>query len=321
MEVEDGIYRIDSMLGSRVSSVYVVQGERSSLLFDVGVDGCPEEVIAPYCDSSNIDKGRIEWILLSHCDVDHFGGLQSARAAFERARVIAHTLDRGAITDFETYVRTRGQSFENTFGFLDAPEVITWAESVTKSGPIDACVVGSELIDLGGRDVEILHVPGHSEGHLAVRDSRTNTLIIGDAALGSAVLNADGTGAFPPTYRYVDSYVSSIQRLAEFKSPLLLTSHYPTYRGEEVPAFFESSLDFVADLSYRVHAALQGASKGLSLSELIESVNDGFGNWPRASADGAMAFPVAGHVEKLVTDGRAELQSFPGSTPKIVMTP
>jgi glyoxylase-like metal-dependent hydrolase (beta-lactamase superfamily II) len=170
MEVIDGIYRIDTRLGARVSSMYIVRGSRSCLLFDVGVDGDPSTTVGPYLDAQGIDRRLVEWVVVSHCDVDHFGGLADARTTFPFARVLAHVADRGAITNFQTYLELRGRGFKEPYGLDEAPDVLVWARSVTREGPIDSGIVGSEVIDLGDRDVEILHVPGHSRGHLALRD-------------------------------------------------------------------------------------------------------------------------------------------------------
>jgi glyoxylase-like metal-dependent hydrolase (beta-lactamase superfamily II) len=293
--------------------MYIVRGSRSCLLFDVGVDGDPSTTVGPYLDAQGIDRRLVEWVVVSHCDVDHFGGLADARTTFPFARVLAHVADRGAITNFQTYLELRGRGFKEPYGLDEAPDVLVWARSVTREGPIDSGIVGSEVIDLGDRDVEVLHVPGHSRGHLALHDRITGALIIADAALGSAVVNADGTGAFPPTYRHVSPYLASIARLDEMQSRLLLTSHYPTYRDGDVGGFFGDSLTFVHNLGRRVQSALSGATEGLTLAELVDAVNDGFGNWPVGTAAGAMAFPVAGHVEDLVGTGRAILTTVSGA--------
>jgi glyoxylase-like metal-dependent hydrolase (beta-lactamase superfamily II) len=282
-------------------------------LFDVGIDRDPSTTVAPYLDEHGIERRLVAWALISHCDVDHFGGLADARETFPQARVLAHVMDRAAITDFQTYLRVRGMGFKDAYGLGEAPEVLAWARSATREGPIDGAVVGSELIDLGERDVEVLHVPGHTHGHLALRDLTTGTLIIADAALGSAVINADGTGAFPPTYRHVEPYLASLARLQEMQSPLLLTSHYPTYSGGQVTTFLAESVEFVHDLGRRVGSALRATKGGCTLAELVDVVNDGFGNWPVQTSAGALAFPVAGHVEDLVSRGQAIVTDAAGT--------
>jgi glyoxylase-like metal-dependent hydrolase (beta-lactamase superfamily II) len=228
-------------------------------------------------------------------------------------------LDRNAISDFQAYLESRGRGFKDPYGLDEAPDVLAWARRVTREAPVDGGVVGSEVIDLGNRDVEILHVPGHTRGHLALRDLSTGALVIADAALGSAVLNADGTGAFPPTYRHVAPYLNSVARLVDMRAPFLLTSHYPTYRDNDVAAFLGESVEFVHDLGQRVQLALKGAPGGCTLAELVDVVNDGFGNWPVPNTAGAMAFPVAGHVEDLVSKGRATLSTVPGPRRKTVI--
>lgn len=317
MEVIEGIHRIDTMLGARRSSMYVICGARSSLLFDVGINGDPSTVICSYLEGAGIDRRTLAWIVVSHCDVDHFGGIADARTTFPDARLIAHRLDTEAIADFRSYLRLRGRSFLEPYGLDDDPAVLDWARSVAREAPLDGSVVGGEVIDLGGREVEVLHLPGHSPGHLGLRDRVTGTVLIADAALGTAVENADGSGAFPPTYRHLGPYLITIARLQAMNVPVLLTAHYPTFRGNAAQAFLTESAEFAHSLHRKVRDALGISKAGLTLAELIRILNDGSGNWPVDQAAGAMAFPAAAHVEALLSAGEAELVDGPGGTTRI----
>ncbi len=321
MEIAPGIHRIDASLGARVSSTYVVIGARASLLFDVGIRDTPSTVIRPYLVQNGFDPASLGWIAISHCDVDHFGGLADARASFPNARVLAHALDLAPIVNYDRYLSGRANSFVPGYGFDEDPAVLTWARSVTESGPVDLAVLGGEIIDLGGIEVELLHVPGHTRGHLALHLREQRTLVVSDAVLGSAVVNQDGTGAFPPTYRHVDDYLATIQRLDELAATTLLTAHYPTFTGPAVHEFFHRSHVFAVRLDERVRDALERSRGGLTLHALLRQLNDGSDEWPVEGTVGALAFPVVGHVERLVETGEAEVVAgADGSVPTIRAT-
>ena len=73
MEVAPGIHRIESVLGPRPFSQYLLRDERS-LLVDTGVKETPAEVILPFLDGLQPD-----FVLNSHADVDHYGGNAAIR--------------------------------------------------------------------------------------------------------------------------------------------------------------------------------------------------------------------------------------------------
>ena len=59
MEVAPGIHRIESVLGPRPFSQYLLRGERT-LLVDTGVKETPGEVILPWLASAGIDPGELD---------------------------------------------------------------------------------------------------------------------------------------------------------------------------------------------------------------------------------------------------------------------
>ncbi len=320
MEVADGIHRIDTTLGPRISSTYVVVGTRAAVLFDVGVDGTPHQVIGPYLDGVGLPRSLVSFTVISHCDVDHFGGLADARATFPGSRVLSHEADRAAITDYPTYLRQRAREFLQPWGFDEHAEVLAWTREVTREGPVDLGVRGGEMIDLGDRPVQILHVAGHTRGHLALHDLSTGALLVSDAVLGAAVRNADGTGAFPPTYRYVDDYLSTIERLRSLRAPLLLTAHYPTVSGDGVSGFLDESASFAARLDDRVKEAVSRHPDGVGLHELLEELNDGSEDWPVHGTSTALAFPVVGHLERFIAAGTMTLVRAADSDRALIRT-
>ena len=88
-EIAPGIHRIESILGPRPFSQYLLRGERT-LLVDTGVKETPGEVLLPFLDRAGIDPAELDLVLISHADVDHFGGNEAMRAVSPRAVFCAH---------------------------------------------------------------------------------------------------------------------------------------------------------------------------------------------------------------------------------------
>lgn len=304
VEVAPDVYRIDTPLGDRFASLYLVAGTTGTLLYDTGVDGTIPAHVMPALKEMGRTAADVTTVVVSHSDVDHFGGVADARAAFPNARIIAGQADMPLIEDFDRYLAERAREFRDPYGWDEDPAVLSWCREVTREGPLDGSAADGERIDLGRRVVEILAVPGHTPGHIAVDLDWADAVIIGDAVLGASVNRADGTPAFPPTYRHVAPYLATIDKLEARNRQLLLTAHYPTMHGAEVVEFLAESRRFVERLDGHVLDQLRAAPDGLTFEELLVRVNPVAGEWPISGTQGALAFPVAGHLEQYREAGR-----------------
>lgn len=297
-EVQPGIHQINTPLGDRDNFVYVFVGEDAVLVFDVGCDGAPSDQISPYLCSIGVEADRVSWVFASHCDVDHFGGLASAREVFPRARLGAHTLDAPMMEDFALFEAQRGDQFVDAHQITTSAEDLEWMRSVTRVTALDVHVAGGERVRLSSDwHVEIRHVPGHSRGHLAVWDPRSHSYVISDAVLSDAVLLSDGTPAFPPTYRHVTAYRATIAAIGSSDFAAIFSAHYPDMDMASGREFLGTTRAFVERTEAAVIRALQDGPR--TAQEIITTLNPDLGRWPAEGTESALAFPVVGHLEDL----------------------
>ena len=73
-EVAPGIHRIESRLGSRRLAQWLVVGGEGSLLLDTGIAGTVTDHVAPALSEIGVGANEIVEVVLSHADVDHYGG-------------------------------------------------------------------------------------------------------------------------------------------------------------------------------------------------------------------------------------------------------
>ncbi len=212
---------------------------------------------------------RVRLVVVSHADVDHFGGVQDARESFPNAEIVAGAGDRPMIERYDRYESERARGFLDVYGLDEDPAVLEWCRSVTREGALDRDAIDGEVVDLGGIEAVIRHVPGHSHGHVAVEVPSADAMLVADAVLGASVNLADGTPAFPPTYRYVDEYLATIAGLRQRDPAILLTAHYPAMDRDAARAFLAESRAFVERLDELIMDALQRAPDGLTLAELL----------------------------------------------------
>ncbi|MCR4656069.1 MAG: MBL fold metallo-hydrolase [Lachnospiraceae bacterium] len=66
-----------------------------------------------------------------------------------------------------------------------------------------------DVIDLGGRTLKIIDIPGHTPGSIAILDEKYRVLISGDSV-------EDGNIFMFGTYRNLDKYIDSLRHLAEY---------------------------------------------------------------------------------------------------------
>jgi glyoxylase-like metal-dependent hydrolase (beta-lactamase superfamily II) len=297
MEVRPGIHRIESVLGPRPFSQYLVRADRS-LLMDTGTRDTPGEVILPFLDGLEPD-----YVLLTHADVDHIGGNAAIRAAAPAAVFLGHRLDAPWIESAESILRER-YGWYDAHGLSYDPDTAAWLRNALGPDmPLDLMLTGDETIRLGGGlDVQILHLPGHSPGHLGVWEPASRTAIVTDAVLARGLLDTEGRVIHPPPYFDVDTYVATVRRLQSLAPEVLLTAHYAVMEGDAVDAFLAASLAFADDADAVVRHELRDAGT-LDLAALLERADRELG--PFTSMPNELAAPLRAHLRKLVREGRA----------------
>jgi glyoxylase-like metal-dependent hydrolase (beta-lactamase superfamily II) len=301
MELRHGIHRIQAPLGERFIAMYLLTGPAGALLFDTGVADSVSETLLPALDEIGFDLADLRWVISSHCDFDHTGGNAALAVAAPNAEFLAGRADVPMTEDVELLISGRYGEFAARDRFDDPPETTAEVRRSTGLVAVDRALDGGEVFDLGDRTIEVLSVPGHSPGHLALWDAANRTVLISDAVLGETVPTADGRAAFPPTYRDTVAYVDSIRRLRALDAELLLTAHYPVYEGAGVDEFLAGSLVYTERVD-RVIAEVLASGEALTSLELIRRTAADLGPWPAAAAE-YLIFPVTGNLERLVQQG------------------
>ena len=309
IEIAPGILRVEAPLGERLNTMYVIGAPERLLLLDTGTAPDPAGSLMPALRDHGLDPERVRFVIDSHTDVDHMGGNRAVRDLLPDALLMCGEGDRALIEDVERIIAERYGEFGGDHGIALEPGMSDWCRAVAQDTPIDVGLTGGERLRLGSdRTVEVVASPGHSPGSVSLWDARSRALLVGDAVLGSFVPTADGRAAFPPTYRDVDDYLATIERFERLAPDVLLASHEPVKRGDEVQAFLRASRSFVERLDAAVRDALAGAR--WTLADLALELGPRFGDWP-AEAHPIMRFPLLGHLERLVArgDARAEREA------------
>src|SRR5215218_5774079 len=162
--------------------------------------------------------------------------------------------------------------------------------------PVDAGLRGGETMRLGPDwRIEILHLPGHTPGHLGIWDPKNGAAIIIDAALETGIYDREGNRLIPPRYFDAARYQNTIRKLQTLRPEHLLTAHYPPMQGQAALDFLDLSLEFTE----RVHGVVrEGLQDGTTdLRELTRRADARLGPYPQFSHE--LAAGVRAHLAML----------------------
>jgi glyoxylase-like metal-dependent hydrolase (beta-lactamase superfamily II)/8-oxo-dGTP pyrophosphatase MutT (NUDIX family) len=197
------------------------------------------------------DGRKAAGVILTHYHLDHVGG------ALALGLPIAATKETAARLDFK----------------------------------VDRIIEDGERLEAGPRGWRMLHLPGHTRGHLCLVEEKTGAVIAGDLIAGTGTVIID-----PPEGDMAD-YLASLDRLLEEKPGALYPAHGPV-----VPAGVEKLRQYRAHRLEREGRVLAALSREPAApAQLL----------PAAYPDVARElYPFAersllAHLIKLVREGRA----------------
>ncbi|PYU96420.1 MAG: hypothetical protein DMG25_01910 [Acidobacteria bacterium] len=309
MELYKSAYQIQSLYGGRNLFQYLFVGDNIALA-DTGIAETPEKTIFPYMDRLKIRPEQLTLAVTTHADLDHQGGNDAIKRFAPRAWLACGEADRALVEDPRALYDRRYNFLkeEHDVGFDPEP-----SPDAGKPRKMDVCFTGGERIRLRDDwELEVLHVPGHSQGHLAFYDRQHRAAFVGDAIHGRGCPKAAGGMAIPVTYYRVDIYLSTLRYFESLAIDVLYSGHWPVMRGEQVRDFLAESRQTVELFDRVILAGLEKNPAGLTMKELIDAVATAVGDWPPESWTLAM-FSVKGHMDRL--EARDKVRSVRGSRP------
>lgn len=170
---------------------FLVEGRDKALLIDTmtGLRGLPAFV-------ATLTDLPVE-VALTHGHMDHAGGV------FEFGRCYIHPADIPMLD---------GRTLPARVGYVrgqlppgEAPE----ASAFVPDGPVEFVPLkAGDKLDLGGRALEVLHVPGHTRGSLCYLDTASGDFFAGDACNNNTLLMMDVSAT-------IEEYLGALLALKE----------------------------------------------------------------------------------------------------------
>ncbi|HLA80867.1 MAG TPA: MBL fold metallo-hydrolase [Thermoleophilia bacterium] len=291
--------------------LYLLLGEDRIVLIDSGTAHDPSAIIEPYLQRIGLNFANIDLVLVTHADMDHSGGAGVIKQASPGTLLACPERDRAMVEDPALLYALRYDKHRVQHGIAYDQ---TTKESVLKgcgnSLNFDLTFVGGETIRLG-RDwsLQVYASPGHTDGHLSVFDTKNKIIFSSDAIQGTACLGIDGKPNLCPVYVSVESYEQTLRLLGSLEVEVLCTAHWPTMRGDAIRSFLDQSRGHVGLVDRLISEQLSSRREGATLKELVCSLGESLGDWPR-EMDSELAYSFSAHLERQMKWGSIRLDAL-----------
>ncbi len=211
--IDERTFRISEPRHSEETNCWLLLGDNKALLFDTGLGAADiGEVVGGLTDKPVI-------ALASHVHWDHIGG----HRCFEEFYV--HETEAEWIAG--KFPLSRADVLRE-LGKGELPESFEWEKYELFCGRPSALLKDGDIIDLGGRTLEVIHTPGHSPGHICLWEAERRWLFTGDILYKGTVF-AD----FPSTEP--ERLLESIEKLCAYPAERIFPAHHDADVAPDMP--------------------------------------------------------------------------------------
>jgi glyoxylase-like metal-dependent hydrolase (beta-lactamase superfamily II) len=206
-------------------NIWHVRGRDRNLLIDTGLGVA--SLIAAF--PGLFDRQTVA--VVTHTHVDHVGGLgehpiravHEAEADGSIAAVFPASLDAGTYPE-SLRASIEGAGYEVPHQLLTALPAAGFdpASHTVRPWPPTRVLREGDVVDLGDRAFEVLHLPGHSPGSIGMYEAASGTLFSGDAVYDGPLLDQ-----LPGSDRA--AYASTMERLVSLPVEVVHAGHDPSF--------------------------------------------------------------------------------------------
>ena len=167
-----------------------------------------------------VGAGDLASVVVTHIHLDHDGGVGNVAAAFPGATVHVHPLGARHLADPAKLVDSAGRVYGDLLDSLYGRLAPTPGERIHALDDEEAIDIG------GGRHLTAVHSPGHAKHHVALHDSGSGLLFVGDA-VGVRLPDVGVLRpATPPPDFDLELALGSLRRFGDRRASGLALAHF-----------------------------------------------------------------------------------------------
>jgi glyoxylase-like metal-dependent hydrolase (beta-lactamase superfamily II) len=219
-------------------NIWHVRGRDRDLIVDTGSGLSPLRIaIADLCDKPVM-------AIATHIHYDHVGGLH------EFDTRLMHRIEAPRMNPYREFHPIRASEFPKSFReylasrdparddlLLDALPIAGWQADdyrIASAAPTRLLEAG-DVVDLGDRTFEVLHLPGHSPGSIGLWERHSGILFSGDAIYDGPLLDM-----LPDSS--VQDYIATMKQLRTLPVTIVHGGHEPSFGRERMVALADAYL-------------------------------------------------------------------------------
>ena len=196
----------------------------------------------------------VDLVVISHAHEDHLAGLH----LFPDLPVLAHPAEVGAVRSPEVLLAGFGMRSSEAGGFRERLRDTFHLSERQDVGTFE----DGDVVDLGGRTLTVVHLPGHTAGHCGLLVEPDGFFFLGDIDLTS----------FGPYYgdlsSSLDDFLTSIGRLRDVDARWYGTSHQVGVLDDR-QAFLDALDRFAAVVDRRDETLLRLLRQPRTLADVV----------------------------------------------------
>lgn len=192
-------------------------------LIETGPTTTLESLLAALEPFGGLEK--LSAVAVTHVHLDHAGAVGRLLGLAPHVRCYVHALGATHLVDPSRLLRSASRIYGDQMGPL-------WGQVTPAPEDRILVVEDGDTLTLGGRDLEVLHTPGHAVHHIALFDRGSSAVYTGDlAGIRLPAMNQVRPAAPPPDLD-PETWRASIERVRRLEPRTLHLTHYGSFAGD-----------------------------------------------------------------------------------------
>jgi glyoxylase-like metal-dependent hydrolase (beta-lactamase superfamily II) len=218
--IHDGIHLVGggSLSHFQDATAFIVECGTELVMIDSGA-GKGSKAIEKNIRDIPLDPARISFLILTHCHVDHIGGVKYFHDSFG-CKVAAHELDAAAIETGDPSLTAA-----------------SWYGATLPRIQVDRRFHGEhEVLSIGSAELHCIHTPGHTPGSICIWLDRGGKRVL---------FGQDIHGPFSREFHSnIDDWRDSMEKLVALQADILCEGHFGIFIGKKrVESYIRGYLD------------------------------------------------------------------------------